>query len=74
MSKPGFLDCVYAQAANVFRAACVEKTLDYSEHSEGPGVLRYAPVPHHAAGDDGHECKTKLNKARAYELAFNTLK
>ncbi|KAK2865598.1 hypothetical protein Q7C36_001654 [Tachysurus vachellii] len=74
MSKPGLPDCVYEQAADVFRAARVEKTLDYSEYSEGPGVLRYAPVPHRAAGDDGHECNTKLNKARAYELAFNTLK
>lgn len=63
MTKQGFPDCVYAQAADTFRASCVEKTLDY------PGVLRYAPVPH-----PGNEHNTKQHQIWAYELAFNTLK
>ncbi|KAG7313950.1 hypothetical protein KOW79_022446 [Hemibagrus wyckioides] len=67
MTKPGFPDCVYAQAADAFRASCVEKNLDYR-------VVHYASIPHPAAGDTGRKRNTKQDEVWAYELAFNTLK
>ncbi|XP_026798992.3 putative methyltransferase NSUN7 [Pangasianodon hypophthalmus] len=67
MSTQGFPDCVYAQAADTYRASCVEKTQDYR-------AIRYAPVPHPAAGDTVNKRNTKQNELWAYELAFNTLK
>lgn len=68
MSKQGFPDCVYAQAADAYQASCVNKTL------KCPRVPRHAPDPHPAAGDAGNERSMKKPQLLAYELAFNTLK
>ncbi|XP_053335469.1 putative methyltransferase NSUN7 [Clarias gariepinus] len=67
MHKLGFPDRVYAQAADVFQASCIEETLD-------DGAIHYAPVPHFAMGDSGNKQNTKQVELWAYELAFNTHK
>ncbi|TSO98577.1 putative 28S rRNA (cytosine-C(5))-methyltransferase [Bagarius yarrelli] len=63
MSSHGFLDCVYARAADAYRASTVGTSLDYR-------VTGCAPAAYFA----GRERSTNLNEVCAYELAFNTLK